>query len=130
MITDPVGDFLTRIRNAQQRLKKEVEVPSTKMLVSISEILKNENFIKDYEVVDEKPQNKLVLKLRYADETPAIRGLKRISKPGIRKYRGYKDIQKIKSGMGIAIFSTPKGVITGAKAQEMKVGGEYICEIF
>jgi small subunit ribosomal protein S8 len=129
MITDPVADFLTRIRNAQQRKKMSIELPSTKMLVAISQILKKEGFILDYEVIEGKPQNTLKVTLKYVNNEPAIRNLTRVSTPGLRRYRGYRDIKSVMSGLGISILSTPKGVITGEEAKELKVGGELICYI-
>lgn len=131
MNNDPIGDYLTRIRNAQLRKQEEVVMPSSNMLVSISEILKKNEYIEGYEVVDEKKaQKSLVLKLKYVDDEPAIRSLTRISKPGLRTYVGYKDIPKVLSGKGISVFSTPKGVLSGQEAKQSKVGGEYICEIW
>lgn len=130
MVSDPVGDFLTRIRNAQDRKKEIVTVPASNMIVAIADILKNEGFIISYDVSDSEVQKEVNLTLKYVNNRPAIRSLKRVSKPGIRKYTGYKDIKQIKNGLGLAIFSTPKGVITGEDAIKSKVGGEYICEIF
>ncbi|GAB4285104.1 MAG: 30S ribosomal protein S8 [Candidatus Dojkabacteria bacterium] len=130
MINDPIGDFLTRIRNAQLTKKEQVEVPHSKILEAIASILKSEGFIDDFSVVEKEVQNILVLTLKYVNDVPAIRELKRISKPGIRKYRGYREIKPVKNGLGISIFSTPKGVITGAEAVKSKVGGEYICEVY
>jgi small subunit ribosomal protein S8 len=129
MITDPVADFLTRIRNAQQRKKMSIELPSTKMLVAIAQILKKEGFILDYEVIETKPQNTLKVTLKYVNNEPAIRSLTRVSTPGLRRYRGYRDIKAVMSGLGISILSTPKGVITGEEAKELKVGGELICYV-
>ena len=130
MSNDPIGDFLTRIRNAQLRKKETVEIPSTSMLVSISEILKQEGFISGYEVAKQDVQDNIILRLKYVDSRPTIRELIRVSKPGIRKYRGYREITPIKNGLGISIFSTPKGVMTGNNAVKERVGGEYICEIY
>ncbi len=130
MVTDPIADFLTRIRNAQSRQMENVSVPSTRLLEALAEILKQEKFIEDFKVEKAEPQNQLILTLRYVNGEPVIRDLKRVSKPGVRKYRGYREIKKIKGGMGISIFSTPKGVITGKQAVELKVGGEYICDIY
>ncbi|BCX14268.1 MAG: 30S ribosomal protein S8 [Candidatus Dojkabacteria bacterium] len=129
-MNDTISDFLTRIRNSLMRRNKEVRVPSTNMLVGIAEILKREGFILDYEVVEQEPQNELVLRLKYVNGEPAIRALKRISKPGVRKYRGYRKIRAVKNGMGVGIYSTPKGLITDKEAKQLKVGGEYICEIY
>lgn len=129
-IADPIADFLTRIRNAQQREKETLTVPATKMLVSIAEILKSEGFINSYEVLDTDPQKTLEVELKYVNGTPAIRDLKRVSKPGIRRYLGYKDIPEVMKGLGVAILSTPQGVMTGTSARKAKVGGEFICTIY
>ena len=130
MITDPIGDFLTRVRNAQQRRKEYVEVPSTRMLVGISDILKKEGFVADYEVDKDDVQDTLRVYLKYVNDEPAIRGLVRVSRPGVRKYRGYREIEPVKNGLGVAIFTTPNGVVTGDDAVKNKVGGEYLCDIF
>lgn len=129
MVTDPIGDFLTRIRNAQERRQEMVSLPSSKLLVAISEILKKEGFVLGYEVVEMKPQNELHVSLRYVNGVPVIRELKRVSKPGVRRYRGYKTIKPVKNGLGIAIYSTPMGIITGNDAVKNKIGGEYLCYI-
>ncbi len=130
MVGDSIGDYLTRIRNAIQKKQETVSMPSSKMLVRISEILKEQGFIESFDVEETKPQSTLNLTLRYVNGESAIRELVRVSKPGIRKYRGYKEIKPIMSGMGVAIFSTPSGVITDKTAIQTKVGGEYICYIF
>lgn len=129
MITDPIGDFLTRLRNASQRKHDDVVMPSTNIIVSIAEILKKEGFISDFSVVEQKPQNELTVNLRYVNGESAITELVRISKPGIRRYRGYKEIKAVKNGLGISIFSTPQGLKTGADARKEKLGGEYLCNI-
>lgn len=129
MITDPIGDFLTRIRNASQRKHEDLIMPSTKMIVAIADILKREGFIVDYKVIEEKPQNKILITLKYVNGESAISELERVSKPGIRRYRGYRDIKPVKSGLGISIFSTPNGLKTGEEVVKEKVGGEYICNI-
>jgi small subunit ribosomal protein S8 len=131
MVNDTIADFLTRIRNAQLREKDSMSLPASKMIVEISRILKEEGFIEGFEVNDgEYNRKELTLYLRYINGTPAIRELQRVSKPGVRKYQGYKEIQKIMNGMGVAIYSTPKGIITGKDAKKEKVGGEYICYIY
>lgn len=130
MVNDPIGDFLTQIKNALQRKKENVTVKSSKMMVAIATILKNEGFIADFEVIENDVQNELTVSLKYVNGDSAITELKRISKPGIRKYRGYKEIKPVRNGLGISIYSTPQGVITGAEAVKAKIGGEYICEIF
>ncbi len=130
MVGDPIGDYLTRLRNAIEKKQDTVSIPSTKMIVRISEILKEQGFIESFDVEDTKPQNTLNVTLRYVNGESAIRELVRVSKPGIRKYRGYKEIKPIMRGMGVAIFSTPNGVVTDKTAVQNKVGGEYICYIF
>ncbi len=132
MVNDTISDYLTRVRNAQLRKQEFVTIPSTKMLVAISEILKKSNMIEDYEVSNEKdlPQQTLNVKLKYIGSEPAMRSMKRISKPGLRKYVNYKEIPKVLSGKGIAIISTPQGVLSGDDAKKSKVGGEYLCEIW
>ena len=129
MVSDPIGDFLTRLRNASLRRHDEVVVPSTRMIVSIAEILKKEGFINDYKVTEQKPQNELTVQMKYVNGQPAISELERVSKPGIRRYRGYREIKSVKNGLGIAIFSTPEGLKTGEEAKKQKLGGEYICNV-
>jgi len=132
MVNDPIADLLTRIRNGHMRSQGEVSVPSSKMLNSITTILKKEGYIQDYDVVDgETAQKNIVIKLRYdEDGKPIIHKLQRVSKPGLRVYKGYRDIPKVLNGLGINIFSTPKGVLTGEDARNDKVGGEYLCNIW
>lgn len=130
MVNDPISDFLTRIRNAQLRKKESIELPSTKMIEKIAEILKSEGFIEDYKVTETEPQATLSVDLKYVNDVPAIREVVRVSKPGVRKYRGYREIKPVKNGLGISIFSTPKGVVTGKKAVQDKIGGEYLCYVY
>lgn len=131
MVTDKVGDFLTRIRNVHMRNRTSLVVPSSKTIQSIAEILKDKGFIKDFKVIEAKPQNSLEVFLKYTkNKEPMIRKLERVSKPGARVYVGYKDIPTVLSGYGIAIVSTPKGIMTGEDAKKQKVGGEYFCNIW
>ncbi|MDD3648342.1 MAG: 30S ribosomal protein S8 [Candidatus Dojkabacteria bacterium] len=133
MVTDTIGDYLTRIRNAQLRKKKVVSVPSSKILKAMSQILKEEGFIMDFEETGEKTdiQKSLKLTLKYSnDDKAAISGLKRISKPGVRTYVGYRNIPKVLGGFGITILTTSKGLMTGSRAKEMKIGGEYLCKVW
>lgn len=130
MVNDPIADFLTQIRNAQQRKKEEVIVKSSKILESIAAILKSEGFILDFSIAEDEVQNELIVKLKYVNGESAIRELARVSKPGIRKYMGYKQIKPVKKGLGIGILSTPMGVISDKIARESKVGGEYICYVY
>lgn len=130
MVNDPIADFLTRIRNAQIRKKETITVPATNSIVALADILVKEGFLTSFEVVEMEPQNELVVELKYVNGVPAITELKRVSKPGVRKYRGYREIKPVRRGLGISIFSTPMGVVTGKDAVKNKVGGEYICYIY
>ncbi len=134
MVSDPIADMLTRVRNALLAGHTTVSIPSTKILVSIAQILLDEGFIIGLEVVPEKPQAVLKLKLKYIgrrrERRSVIRGLKRVSKPGRRIYTKRNDIPWVQSGMGIAILSTPKGVITGQAAHKQRVGGEVLCFVW
>lgn len=126
MLTDPIADMLTRIRNAHLALHKEVSVPSSKMKQSIAAILKQEGYV-DNVTVDDKA---ITISLKYHQGKPAIAGLKRISKPGRRVYVGSSHIPRVQNGLGICILSTSSGLLDGASAQEKKVGGELLCEIW
>ncbi len=130
-MTDPIADMLTRIRNALMREKEKVDVPMSFMKEGIARILKDEGYIKDYRVLKDNKQGVLRITLKYADpDTPAIAHLERISKPGRRVYVGTKDIPKVLNGLGIAILSTSKGVITNRDSRRMNVGGEVLCYIW
>ena len=126
-MTDPIADMLTRIRNANQMRNKEVSMPTSKMKGEIAKILENEGFIEGFNVKD----NTLTLTLKYAENKErVITGLKRISKPGLRVYAGASEIPKVLNGLGIAIISTPKGVMTDKLARKNNVGGEVIAYIW
>jgi small subunit ribosomal protein S8 len=132
-ITDPIADMLTRIRNACMAHHRQAVMPSSKMKVAIARILKEEGFIQNYEVTSERPQPMLRLWLRYSPDrlsVPIISGLKRVSRPGRRIYRGRREIPWVKSGLGVAILSTPKGLMTDREARRRKVGGEVICYVW
>jgi small subunit ribosomal protein S8 len=131
MYTDPIADFLTRIRNGQSAGLRVVEMPSSKTKVAISEILKAQGFIHDYKVVEVAPQNVLKVALKYDKLTkvPAIREIKRISKPGLRQYRASEELPRVKNGLGIAVVSTSKGLMTDKQARKENVGGEIICTV-
>ncbi len=130
-VTDPIADMLTRIRNAIMARHDTVEVPSSRMKLAIARILKEENFIKDYEVLRNKPHREIKLYLRYTDENqPVISGMERVSKPGLRVYVQKKEVPRIYGGLGIAIVSTSKGVRTGQQAWEMGIGGEFLCNVW
>lgn len=131
MVNDPIADMLTRIRNASMVKQKQVVMPNSKIKVSIAEILRAEGFIDAFAVTDDKPQAKLVLRLKYTPQgRPVITGLERVSKPGRRYYSGSKDIPWVRSGLGINIISTPKGLMTGRKARRDKLGGEILCNVW
>jgi small subunit ribosomal protein S8 len=130
-VNDPISDMLTRIRNAGMARKPEVLMPSTKVLVAIAKVLKDEGYIGDFEVIEKAPQNQLKIALRYgADKKHSIREIRRVSKPGLRVYAGKDAIPRVKSGLGIAIVSTPQGVLTGYEARRRGIGGEVLCTVF
>ncbi len=130
MLTDPIADYLTRIRNAILRKYPTVEVPASNMKKAITKILKEEGYIEDYEVMDDKKQGIIKITLKYEDGVSAISGLERISKPGLRHYSTAEKLPKVLNGLGIAIISTSKGVMTDAKARSENVGGEVLCYIW
>lgn len=131
MITDPIADMLTRVRNALKRRHELVEIPSSKMKLAIAELFKREGFIKSFREVEYKKQGKIVIELTYRNQKqPTINGLRRISKPSRRIYLGYRDIKPVYNGTGVAILSTPQGVMTDAVAREKKVGGEFLLTIW
>jgi small subunit ribosomal protein S8 len=134
MVTDTIGDFLSRIKNAQERNKQDVIMPSSKMLLAISKILMEEGYIKDFKEEEREKnavQKDLRVKLRYiGEEKGAIEDLERVSKPGVRIYVGYRNIPRVKNGLGITILSTPKGVLTGESAKKERVGGELLCKVW
>ncbi|MBN2238556.1 MAG: 30S ribosomal protein S8 [Dehalococcoidales bacterium] len=129
-VTDPVADMLTRIRNAVMVRHDSVLVPSSKIKVAIARILKDEGFINDYEMVKEKTSQTIKIQLKYDDKNePMIAGLERVSKPGLRVYVGSNEIPRVAGGLGIAIVSTSKGVMTGQEAWRRKIGGELLCYV-
>lgn len=130
-MTDPVADMLTRIRNGVQARHDIVQLPASKLKANIAKILKEEGFIDDFEVVKEGPQGNIKIRLRYLDrKQPVISGLKRVSKPGLRVYVQRQQIPRVYGGLGIAILSTPKGVMTGQSAWRQQVGGEVLCYVW
>lgn len=135
-ISDPIADMLTRIRNANMANHPTVAMPSSKLKVAIAKIMKEEGFVSSYEVVDgETPAQKVLrIRLKYVGERrerkPVITGIERVSRPGRRVYTGKQEIPWVLSGMGVAILSTPKGVMTGQRARQLGVGGEVICKVW
>jgi len=131
-MTDPIADFLTRIRNAQQARHRVVEIPSSRLKQKLTEILYDQGYIHRYKFVDEGPQGLIKIALRYDKESnePVIRKLGRISKPGLRKYAKADELPRVINGLGIAIVSTSHGVMTSKQAAAEKVGGELICYVY
>ncbi len=131
MYTDPISDYLTRIRNAQKAKKKSVEIPASKLKLKITEILNKNGFVGDFNVVEtENKQGSLVIKLKYNNGDGVILGLERASRPGIRKYVESAAIPKVLNGLGIAVVSTSKGLMTDKEARKLGVGGEVVCNIW
>jgi len=130
-MNDPLGDMLTRIRNAQMRHKSTVRTPASKIRAWVLDVLLAEGYIRGYEkVTGTTGQPELEISLKYYDGEPVIRELKRVSKPGRRVYSGVKDIPQVRQGLGVAIVSTPKGVMSDAQARADNVGGEVLCTVF
>jgi small subunit ribosomal protein S8 len=130
-VNDPIGDMLTRIRNACMARQTTVTMPSSKMKLAIAAILKREGFIKDYSVAEGTPSDTISMTLKYmSDRRPAITGLRRVSKPGLRIYTKREDIPRVRGGLGLSILSTPKGVLAGHDAWREHVGGEVLCYIW
>ena len=134
MVSDPIADMLTRIRNALMAGKPTVDVPRSKLKVEIARILKEEGFIEDYSIGDEQPMAMINIKLKYfgkrRERRPVITNLSRVSKPGRRVYRGRQELPRVLSGTGIAIITTPKGVMTAQQARRERVGGEVLCYVW
>ena len=129
-LSDPIGDMIARVKNAQSRNHKKVELPSSNFKVKIAEILKNEGFVKDFKVNSVNNKNLLSLELKYHSGNPVINTFERVSKPGRRIFSSANGLPKINNGLGIAIISTPKGVMTDIDARKQKIGGEIICKVF
>jgi len=130
-MTDPIADMLTRMRNASSARHEFVLVPASKMKVNIAKILKDEGFIRNYEMLRDTAQGSLKIYLNYLDKkTAAISGLRRVSKPGLRVYVSRREIPRVYGGLGIAILSTPRGVMTGQEAWRNKLGGELLCYVW
>ena len=130
-ISDPIADMLTRIRNAIMARHDSVLIPVSRMKLSIARILKDEGFISDYEVLRSKPHRVIKIYLKYSDKNQSVlSGLERVSKPGLRIYVQQKEIPRVYGGLGIAIVSTPKGVMTGKQAWRQGIGGELLCYVW
>ena len=129
-LSDPIGDMIARVKNAQARNHKKVDLPSSNFKAKIANILKNEGFIKDFKISKEEKKPTLQLELKYYSGNPVISNFERVSKPGRRIFSSADSLPKINNGLGIAIVSTPKGVMTDMDARKKKVGGEIICKVF
>jgi len=132
-MSDPIADMLTRIRNAVQTGQPSVDVPASRIKENICAVLKREGFIQEYALTDpvETPHAQLRITLKYGpDQSPVIQGLRRVSKPSLRTYAGFKDVKIVRSGLGISIISTPQGVMTSKQARAARVGGEVLCEVW
>ncbi len=129
-MTDPIADFLTRIRNAAIAHHKLVDVPASKMKEGLAGILKDQGFIHDYKRVEEGPQGAIRIALRYVNGESSMLGLKRVSRPGLRRYAAATEIPRVKNGLGIAIISTSQGLMTDKEARNRNIGGEVLCYIW
>ena len=132
MITDPIADFLTRIRNAQTANHKVVEIPASNLKKEMTKVLHDKGYILSYKFDEEGPQGTIKIALKYhpITKSPAIKTIDRISKPGLRKYRGCAELPRVLNGLGISIVSTSKGVITDKEARSLNVGGEILCYVY
>lgn len=128
--TDPIADFLTRLRNASSARKSEFSAPYSKMKSEIARILKAEGYISDFELDSSGKHPQLKVKTKFTNKTPAFVGIKRVSRPGLRRYVGSQDIPRVLGGMGIAVLSTSKGILTGHEARKQKLGGELLAYIW
>ncbi|MDU1905228.1 MAG: 30S ribosomal protein S8 [Dysgonomonas sp.] len=131
-MTDPIADYLTRVRNAIMAKHRVVEIPASNLKKEITKILFEKGYILNYKFVDEGPQGSIKIALKYdpVNKVNAIKKLIRVSTPGLRKYTGYKDIPRVLNGLGIAVMSTSKGVMTDKEARDLKVGGEILCYVY
>jgi small subunit ribosomal protein S8 len=130
-MTDPIADMLTRIRNAITARHEYVNIPASKMKVAIAKVLKDEGFVRDYETFEEGPRRFLRVHLSYTDrKEPLLTGLKRVSRPGLRVYVQKREIPRVYNGLGIAILSTPKGIMAGQQAWRQQTGGEILCYVW
>jgi len=131
-MTDPIADYLTRLRNAIKAKHRVVDIPASNLKKEITKILFDKGYILNYKFVEEGPQGTIKIALKYdpVNKVNAIKNLKRISKPGLRRYAGYKDMPRVLNGLGIAVLSTSKGVMTDKEARTMQIGGEVLCYVY
>jgi len=130
-MTDPIADMLTRVRNAAGARFDKVDIPASRMKISLAKILKEEGYIKNYKVIKDNRQGVLRVYLKYNEQNlPLIQGLRRVSRPGRRVYAGHEDLPRVQGGLGVAVISTSQGVVTDRQARKLQVGGEVLCEIW
>jgi small subunit ribosomal protein S8 len=129
-MNDPIGDLLSRIRNAQMRNKSKVTSPNSRLRESVLDVLKNEGYIRGYAVVEKDGRSEIEIELKYFDGEPVIREIERVSKPGRRVYTSVRNMPRINNGLGVTIVSTPKGVMADHDARDANVGGEILCKVF
>lgn len=131
-MTDPIADYLTRLRNAIMAKHRVVEIPASNLKKEITKILFDKGYVLNYKFVEDGPQGTIKVALKYDPVTKnnAIKSLKRVSRPGLRKYTGYKDMPRVINGLGIAILSTSKGIMTDKEAKDLKIGGEVLCFVY
>jgi small subunit ribosomal protein S8 len=129
-MTDPIADMLTRIRNAIMARHTRVAIPASKMKLAIARILKEEGYIKDFDILKDNPQGTIRITLKYVEKRPVLTQLKRVSRPGLRVYTKRDDIPRVRGGLGTAIISTPQGLMTGRRAYQLGLGGEVICYVW
>jgi small subunit ribosomal protein S8 len=129
-MSDPIGDMLTRIRNAQMRKKSTVTTPGSRLRASVLDVLQAEGYIRGYSTLEQDGRSELQIELKYYDGEPVIREIERVSRPGRRVYSSVRTIPRVASGLGVSILSTPKGVLSDADAREQNVGGEVLCRVF
>lgn len=130
-VNDPVGDMLTRLRNASRARHDKVVIPHSNLKVEVIKVLKSEGYIGDYTIHETKPQSEITVQLKYGpDRAPAITGIRRVSKPGLRRYVNVREIPHVLGGMGIAVLSTSRGIMVDSEARKQKVGGELLCTVY
>lgn len=129
-VTDPIADYLTRLRNASKAKKVRVQIPASRMKLDLTELMKQSGYIRDFEIIEDNKQNIINIVLKYNNGVPAINGLKRISKPGLRVYKNSNEIPRVLNGLGTAIISTSNGLLTDKQARAKSVGGEVVCYLW
>lgn len=130
-VNDPIGDMLTRLRNASRARHDKVVIPHSKLKVEIARVLKDEGYIGEYTIHERQPHNEITVQLKYGqDRSSAITGIKRVSKPGLRRYVPVRDIPRVLGGMGIAVLSTSKGIMSDGEARKQNLGGELLCTVY